>query len=1194
MPKLFSSIVAKLIVLAVLNGVAFVTIALVANGGFSRVETLATETVSDEMAQMLNGARLSRDISSIYIEIDRISQSCHTNRYNQAKNRLFRSSLEDISGRIKIHDLRDTFSHFNVTALLILDRCDSLNQSLKILRNIDGVIAQEIDRLEQRVGENLINETLKGRSTSHLDQLMVLAAGLRETHLQLGKQIAEQESYVARNGDQGPITVELLEDMVLRLQTVIAVTAEIGQIRFNLEQKLLQYRSDLIRYQLAYAELVEALDSAREIRLSLLQAIQHLENAAYERASSVQNTIGSIVQNSSFQVLGLSLFISLVTLFLIDWLNRRHIKYPLGNTLGLIASIRNGKVPDRPKNVPDNEWGIIQNSLLAMAEQLENSRIELMASRERLEMALEGANDGLWDWNLDTNEIYYSPRWKSMLGYEEHELKPTLATWKALVDPNQRELSLQLVEEYLQGKTAAFVTEFRMLHKEGHWVDILSRAQLARDPRGQITSPKRLVGTHTDISERKRAEAKLQQSEQEQRSLIAALPDIIMRFDDQCRFLFVSENINSASFLSADKFMGKSPKELGFPEQLCVVWEDAIYSTFRNGVSNETEFILEGPMGRKIFNWKLTPDLDNRGNVRSVLAVARDVSLLKEQQQRLTRIAHYDVLTGLPNRLLLADRMQQAMSQVLRRNDKLAVIYIDLDGFKGINDKYGHDVGDKLLEIVSERMQECLREGDTLARLGGDEFAAVFLDLPDISACEPLLRRLLKAAAKDIRLNGVILKVTASLGVTFYPQEKESDADQLLRQADQAMYQAKLSGKNRYHLFDLMQDQAIRGLHASLKRIKQGIRDKEFLLHYQPKVNMFSGEVIGLEALIRWQQPDQPLLYPASFLPLVEDHLLGIELGNLVLQQALKQLTAWKLLGLTLPVSVNVSAQQLLQTGFAAELRKMLKAFPMLSPGQLELEILETSALNDIELVSKVLEECKQLGVRVAIDDFGTGYSSLSYLKNLSVDTLKVDQSFVRDMLSDPDDLSILEGVMGLARAFRLNVIAEGVETEAHGNMLLDLGYEIAQGYAIARPMAADRVPEWIEKWRAPRSWLERTAPSLEGIQLRIAAIEHQAWVAQVHAAVDGDTPFPALDPTECRFGIWLHSEMVDSLFNDEQKNQLHKLHNQIHQCAEKLESYKDQGLQEQLKEELNSLDELKLRLLALLRQLIQEDQQLF
>jgi diguanylate cyclase (GGDEF)-like protein/PAS domain S-box-containing protein len=462
---------------------------------------------------------------------------------------------------------------------------------------------------------------------------------------------------------------------------------------------------------------------------------------------------------------------------------------------------------------------------------------------------------------------------------------------------------------------------------------------------------------------------------------------------------------------------------------------------------------------------------DESGMPLRIIGTCTDITLLKEHQHQLEHVAHYDALTNLPNRMLLGFHLQQSMAQCQRRNQSLAVAYLDLDGFKAVNDRYGHGVGDELLVLVAQRMKAALRECDTLARIGGDEFVAVLADLDRLQDCEPVFERLLLAAAAPARVGEIDLQVSASIGVTIYPKDGV-DADQLMRHADQAMYQAKQAGRNRYHLFDIEHDAAVQIQRESIEHIRNALDRREFVLHYQPKVNMQSGALIGVEALIRWQHPQRGLLSPDAFLPVIEDQQISVSLGEWVIDTALTQMEEWLAAGLDIPVSVNISAYHLQQDNFEAQLAELLAAHPGVNPAHLELEILETSALGDVMQVSELMHACRAFGVTFALDDFGTGYSSLTYLRRLPVELLKIDQSFVRSMLDDPDDLAIVEGVVGLAVAFRRKVIAEGVETVAHGELLLQLGCELAQGYGIARPMPAAELPDWAANWRPDSRWM--------------------------------------------------------------------------------------------------------------------------
>jgi len=533
----------------------------------------------------------------------------------------------------------------------------------------------------------------------------------------------------------------------------------------------------------------------------------------------------------------------------------------------------------------------------------------------------------------------------------------------------------------------------------------------------------------------------------------------------------VNEAFSRITGFARQEVLGQNPRILGSglqsPEFYAAMWRELLTKGHWYGeIWNRRK---SGQVYAEMLT--ITTVRDESGQPRNFVALFSDITALKEHETELNHMAHYDVLTGLPNRVLLADRLRQGMLQAERRGQLLAVVFLDLDGFKGVNDRYGHEAGDQLLMAVARNMKKSLREGDTLARLGGDEFVAVLADLDNAAAGVPLLGRLLEAAAQRTVFGELALKVSASMGVTFFPQDVDMEADQLLRQADQAMYQAKLAGKNRFQVFDTQHDSGMRSRHESLERIRLALQANELVLFYQPKVNMRTGTVMGAEALIRWQHPDKGLLPPASFLPLIEDSPLAIEIGEWVIETALRQIGQWRSQGLLLRVSVNVGARQLQQSNFVTRLSDTLASHPGIQSGDLSIEVLETSALQDLAGVSLVIAQCKDLGVDFALDDFGTGYSSLTYLKRLPVSLLKMDQSFVRDMLVDPDNQAILEAVIGLARAFRRAVIAEGVETIAHGTRLLEMGCDLAQGYGIARPMPAAAVPDWVASWRPDAAW---------------------------------------------------------------------------------------------------------------------------
>lgn len=460
----------------------------------------------------------------------------------------------------------------------------------------------------------------------------------------------------------------------------------------------------------------------------------------------------------------------------------------------------------------------------------------------------------------------------------------------------------------------------------------------------------------------------------------------------------------------------------------------------------------------------ITERLLNQQKLESAYAEMRKVN------ETLDEMAHFDALTHLPNRVLLADRLQQAISHASRREKSVGVAFLDLDGFKEINDKFGHAIGDKLLISLARRLKSTLREGDTLSRLGGDEFVAVLTDLTDPRDLDPFLKRLLAVAAEPMLVEDLTLQVSASIGVTTFPQDGASP-EQLLRHADQAMYNAKQAGKNRFHIFDVASDSAIKSHRERLERIVEGMRASQFVLFYQPQVNLRTGEVIGMEALIRWCLPSQAILGPSEFLPVVEDHPIAMEFGDMVLDMGMRQLAHWQQHGHRFKLSINLFNQQIQDPAFPARLQSLMGRYPELVTSSLKLEIVETNALNDIAMVSAHMRLCIAMGVNFAVDDFGTGYSSLTYLKKLPAQQLKIDQTFVRSMLTDREDLAIVQGVVSLAEAFEREVIAEGVETVEQARALVQLGCINAQGFGIAKPMPAQALEAWLVQWQTRQPW---------------------------------------------------------------------------------------------------------------------------
>lgn len=447
-------------------------------------------------------------------------------------------------------------------------------------------------------------------------------------------------------------------------------------------------------------------------------------------------------------------------------------------------------------------------------------------------------------------------------------------------------------------------------------------------------------------------------------------------------------------------------------------------------------------------------------------AVVEDISERKLVEKKIQHLAYHDVLTGLPNRSLARDRFDQACVSADRVNNKVALLFLDLDNFKSVNDSLGHTIGDELLKIVVARLNKCVRTTDTISRQGGDEFMIVLPDLPDADAAAPILLKIREHLHAPFDIDGNELTTSVSIGIAIYPDDGSS-FDILLKKADMAMYRAKDSGRNAYQFFneqmnaDVMEHLAMRtGLRKALER-------SELVLHYQPQIDLTSGAMVGAEALVRWNHPEFGLVAPGRFIHVAEDCGLIVPIGEWVMHEACRQAKAWSLAGLPeFVIAVNLSAVQFKRSDVEQVVVNALDESG-LNPLLLELELTESIMLHNVENVMNTMKRLKMLGVRLSIDDFGTGYSSLSYLKRLAVDKLKIDQSFIRDLAADSENEAIVRAIIQLAKSLNLKTIAEGVEDATMLTHLLNFDCDEAQGYHFARPMPAHEFEKYLSCFKA-------------------------------------------------------------------------------------------------------------------------------
>ncbi|GAB2842737.1 EAL domain-containing protein [Pseudoduganella ginsengisoli] len=671
---------------------------------------------------------------------------------------------------------------------------------------------------------------------------------------------------------------------------------------------------------------------------------------------------------------------------------------------------------------------------------------------QRLQTTIDATSDGLWDWDLENRILFQTGGVARLSGLPEKN--PSLRRLLHAVHRDDRPSLLAQLRLHLAGKKRTIGMSFRFVQRDGStvWVRVSGRV-VAQADNGAAT---RMVGTLSDISEWR----ELEQMQRDADTVFAGTHEGIMVVDTHLRIERVNPAFERITGYRADEVVGQTPGLLASGRHSKAFYRDMWTSVQRDG-------FWRGEIWNARKNGSVYPELltisavrDDKGKADHYIGVFSDISHIKAHAAELDRAANFDALTGLPNRRLLTDRFEHAIQRSNRTGKPLTVCMLDLDDFKDVNQCHGKQAGDRLLVEIAKSLASVVRADDTLARTGGDEFVLLMADIGTLEECAQALDRVLSAASVALQLGSETIRVTASVGVCRYPDDN-GNADTLLRHAEQAMYQAKDDGRGRYQLFDPVSDRQAQAHRQAMHRLRHALEQEEFRLHYQPKVDLHTGVLVGVEALIRWQHPERGLLPPGDFLPHVIGTQLETDIGDWVIRTALAQSAQWRRQGLQVQVSVNVGAAQLLAPGFSDSLEAALAACPGSAPGDLELEVLETAAIEDVSHAMDVLHRCHDMGVHFALDDFGTGYSSLTYLRKLPVDTLKVDQSFVRNMLSDPADCGIVAGVLRMAHAMGLQVVAEGVETAEHCALLSDMGCELAQGYGIARPMAPELLPAW-------------------------------------------------------------------------------------------------------------------------------------
>jgi diguanylate cyclase (GGDEF)-like protein/PAS domain S-box-containing protein len=697
--------------------------------------------------------------------------------------------------------------------------------------------------------------------------------------------------------------------------------------------------------------------------------------------------------------------------------------------------------------------------------QIEAQRRHALATLERAEASLRRAQQvgkvGSWERDLASNELTWSEETYRIIGVDPASFTPTVDSLFERVHPDDVPLLRQAAQQ-AQERGETFALDYRVPQADGTVRHVHARADLVTDAQGRA---RRMVGTVQDITERKRAEEQMRLAA----GVFESSGEAIVITDAQRRIVTVNSAFSAITGYSAQEAAGRTPYSLcagvRSPERDQEIWDQVERTGYWQG-----EVWDRRRNGETFPKWLTVSAVRDRGGqVVNYIKIFSDISERKEREERVRHLAHHDFLTDLPNRMLLNDRIAQAISRAQRAGSQVAVMFLDLDRFKNVNDSLGHSVGDELLREVARRLRACVRASDTVSRLGGDEFVVLMPEVRDANDAAVAAQKVLEAVGRPYSIGGHELVSTPSVGVSVYPSDG-NDVETLLRNADAAMYHAKELGRNNYQFFT--QDMNARATERlSLERsLRRALERGELRLYYQPQYEVASGRIVGVEALIRWEHPELGLVPPARFMPFAEETGLILPIGEWVLQEACRTNRAWQAAGLrAVRVAVNISALQFRQANFLETVQRAL-ADSGLDPRYLELEVTESVIMHDAERVTRSLSQLKSMGLELAIDDFGTGYSSLSYLKRFPLDRLKIDRSFVRDITEDRDDAAITAAIIALTRTLGVKSIAEGVETREQLEFLRAQGCDEVQGYLLSMPLAPEACAACLAQAANPRS----------------------------------------------------------------------------------------------------------------------------
>lgn len=746
----------------------------------------------------------------------------------------------------------------------------------------------------------------------------------------------------------------------------------------------------------------------------------------------------------------------------------------------------------------------LQNEVQRLRAELSSMHIseksytaQLYNSEERFAQAMRETSDGLWDWNLKTDDVYYSPSWKSMLGYSEYELENNLTTWATLVHHEDKDIALKKVQEYLTGKAESFEVEMRMRHKKGH--DVFVRSRALKVTRESNCEPVRLIGTHVDITSQKKTEKftkrhnKIIEMIAKGKSASEIYIEIALLYEERhpglrCSMLELDGNTllhggapslpkdycDAVNGLTNGPNIGSCGTSTYTGTRVLVEnietdpkWADLKQFALAHGMRccwSEPIISSNGEVLGAFGMYYDHPALPNKEESNDLLSASRLAGIVMEREQNQKRIrdlAYFDELTGLSSRTSLYLNIKELIKTAARNNHQFGVLYIDLDNFKNVNDSLGHDVGDLLLKEVARRLKSTCREIDFIARLSGDEFCIVVNEVIDDYGAAHVSQRCLELISSPVELVGRKFTPACSIGIAHYP-DNGKNLQTILKAADTALYSAKELGKNRYAFYQEKLTLKAEYRFKVEQYLREAIEQQQLTLVFQPKINIYTGKIESVEALSRWHHPQLGHVSPVEFIKLAEQIGMIKPHTEWVLKTACNQLNIWQKSGFNnITMAVNISPIHFLDTELVPLIKRTIDETGI-KPSELELEVTEGVVQTSEENLA-IFEHLKALGILLAIDDFGTGYSSFASLKHLNVDFLKIDKHFIDEILTDKKSYIIIKSIIEMGHNLGYKITAEGIEENQQCKVLKELGCDSAQGYFYSKPVSADEILELLK-----------------------------------------------------------------------------------------------------------------------------------